>query len=304
MMKAKGNAQPDKLKGLQEQLIKDLQAAGAICSKPVEEAFLHIPRHRYLRGMVEPEEAYLDKAVNLKWGISTSSQPQVIALMLEALEPFAGMKVLEIGTASGYNAALLADIAGPDGLVVTLELEEDLAMRAAKLLDEDFSFRVEVHVQDGWKGYQEHAPYDRVIITAEARNISSGIADQTKDGGIIVVPLKIDQRVTLMVSLQKDGAKLEGEFFGFPVSFVPMRGKDRPDSPEGLATSDVIYSGLGWRLWRLSLEEQVGLILQQKVCGSCEAREIYKQWRQAGSPGLADYRLTISEGDWTFTLKE
>lgn len=286
-------------------LVEKLKDFGAIKSHLIEEAFLAVPRHRYLEGIVDPAEAYADRAVNLKWGVSTASQPQVMALMLEALDPFPGMNVLEIGTASGYNAALLARIAGENGLVVTLEIEGDLARRAEELLNEDFPGRVEVVIGDGWKGYPEQAPYDRIIITAETPNVSEHLFNQLDEGGRIVLPLKIDFRLTVLTCLVKKGRELQGGFFGFPVNFVPMRGKEEVPEPEEVNSSEIIFSGLGWRLWRMTLEEQAGLILFQKAYGLKDAHKIYEGWREAGSPGLQEFKIKIKPSDgWIIDLEE
>lgn len=175
-----------------ETLASRLSGRGLPLSPAVVEALKRVPRHLFLPDL-PPAEVYRDEAIVLKErdgeAVSSSSQPTMMAIMLDQLGPAPGQRVLEIGTGSGYNAALLAELVGPDGAVVTIDLDEELVARARAQLAAAGRSRVRALVGDGGFGYAEMAPYDGVIVTAAAWDLPSAWLEQLRPGGRLVTPL-------------------------------------------------------------------------------------------------------------------
>ena len=200
-------------------------------STQVIEALSNVPRHVFLPP--DAPDPYGDEPVLLKRDedgslISTASQPTMVALMLEALNVPIGARVLEVGTASGYNAALLAHLAGPTGHVTTVEIDRDLAAAARVALRRTGYENVDAVAGDGHEGWASRAPYDRIIVTAGARRVEPAWSAQLVDGGRLVVPITgSDRRGTCQWYEKVDGLLvLEGEM---SCGFVPMR---RPNTTE------------------------------------------------------------------------
>lgn len=177
--------------GLVGELLKD----ATIISAPVEAAMRAIPRHLFA-----PEASLTDAyspydAVVTKWdedgnALSSVSAPQVQAFMLEQAEITAGMRVLEIGS-GGYNAALLAELVGPTGLVVTVDIDTEVTERARLLLDKAGYPQVVVIHTDAEEGLAEHAPYDRVLVTAGVWDVPPVWISQLAAGGRLLVPFRM-----------------------------------------------------------------------------------------------------------------
>ena len=190
-------SEPEKHNGdpviLNQALIDELKNQGLIPTPSTEEAFRAVLRHHFLPGMPF-EEVYSDRAISAKqdqsgqW-ISSSSQPAIMAIMLEQLGLQPGHRVLEIGTGPGYNAALMARIVGQSGKVVTVEIDEDLAEAARKHLAEAGVENVKVVCADGGYGYPDAAPFDRIILTVGVPDIVPAWWNQMKPDGRIVLPL-------------------------------------------------------------------------------------------------------------------
>lgn len=178
---------------LNNALIEQLKNQGVLKSPHVEDAFRSVLRHYFLPG-VPLQEVYADKAISAKqnekgqW-ISSSSQPAIMAIMLEQLDLQPGHKVLEIGTGPGYNAALMAHIAGETGQVVTVEIDQDLTDAAREHLNATGFAQVQAVCADGGYGYPDAAPYDRIILTVGAPDITPNWWNQLKPYGRIVLPL-------------------------------------------------------------------------------------------------------------------
>src|SRR5512139_345453 len=178
---------------LNQALIDDLKKRGLIKTPRIEAAFRAVPRHLFLPG-VPLEEVYSDRAISAKqdpdgkW-ISSSSQPAIMAIMLEQLGLEPGHKVLEIGTGPGYNAALMAHIVGETGQVVTVEIDEDLAQAAREHLAAAGFEQVQVLCADGGYGVPDAAPFDRIILTVGAPDITPAWWNQLKPDGRLVLPL-------------------------------------------------------------------------------------------------------------------
>lgn len=204
-----------------QQMVAGLRNRGLAFSKRVEEALLKVPRHLFVPDDVR-SQAYRDTPLPIGDG-QTISAPHMVAVMAEALELDEGLKVLEIGAGSGYNAAVMAELVGPTGKVVTLERRPSLAERAAKALLDTGYANVQVVMGDGSLGYPEDAPYDRISVTCGAPYVPTPLADQLREGGIMVIPVGgLDYQSLLKV--RKLGKRMLTEDLG-SVVFVPLIGE-------------------------------------------------------------------------------
>jgi protein-L-isoaspartate(D-aspartate) O-methyltransferase len=207
-------------------MVARLREAGAITTSVVEGAMAQIPRHLFVPH-IDVYAAYLDQAVMVKHAkdgsaISSASQPMIVATMLEQLQVSPGHHVLEVGTGSGYNAALLGALCGSSGGVVTVELEPDLAERAAQILADLGYDQVQVVVGDGREGYSPQEPYDRIIVTAGASEVAIAWSQQLFDEGRMVVPIVDHDRTGSIVVFEKVGGELR-LCATSPCRFVPIR---------------------------------------------------------------------------------
>jgi protein-L-isoaspartate(D-aspartate) O-methyltransferase len=178
---------------LNQTLVDELKKKGLIQSTHVEAAFRAVLRHLFLPG-TPLKEAYSDRAISAKqdengqW-ISSSSQPAIMAILLEQLGLQPGHRVLEIGTGPGYNAALMAHIVGESGKVVTVEIDEDLTEAAREHLAMAGFEQVQVVCADGGYGVPDAAPFDRIILTVGAPDVTPAWWNQLKPDGRLVLPL-------------------------------------------------------------------------------------------------------------------
>ncbi len=175
--------------------------------------------------------------------ISSSSEPAIMAVMLETLRLEEGSRVLEVGTGSGWNAALIAYRIGPRGLVVSLDLERELQDHARQALARYGFDNVVLVNRDGHLGATEYAPYDRLIVTAAAKGITRPWYEQLAEGGVMVVPVEIELGNSPVYRFVKREGRLEGELISF-ASFLPMEPRA---AVEFVATARGIGQ-LGWRL--------------------------------------------------------
>lgn len=185
----------------------------------VLEVLARVPRHLFVAARYR-DQAYADHPLPIGEG-QTISQPYVVALMTEALRLTPADRVLEVGTGSGYQAAVLAGLAKE---VCSIEIRKGLAASAAERLKELGYSNVRVKYGDGYFGWEEQAPFDAIIITAAANHIPPPLIDQLREGGRLVIPLGSTvfyQTLTLVT--KKRGGELTVEQLG-PVSFVPMTG--------------------------------------------------------------------------------
>ncbi len=191
-----------------------------ISDPAVLEAFREVPREEF----IDPEHrrlAYIDAPLAIGEG-QTISQPFTVAMMTQLLELSSSDKVLEVGTGSGYQAAVLAEIC-KEGRVFTVERFQNLALGARKILKDLKYLNVEVVVSDGTKGLPEEAPFDAIIVTAAAPEIPAPLIDQLKIGGRLVMPVGGDWHQE-MVRLTKIKEGIERENFG-GYRFVPLVGE-------------------------------------------------------------------------------
>ena len=172
---------------LREQLVKDLKTQGYICSSQVEQAMLSVPRELFVP--VEKRKlAYVDQPLDIGFN-QTISAPHMVSIMCEALELRPGMKVLEIGTGSGYHAAVVSCIVGEKGKVYSVERFSELAKQAKKNLKNAGNRTVSVLVKDGSLGLDQFAPYDRIYVTCSAPDVPLSLKNQVCLGGKIVIPV-------------------------------------------------------------------------------------------------------------------
>ncbi|MGH3769114.1 MAG: methyltransferase, FxLD system [Pseudonocardiaceae bacterium] len=203
---------------------------GTFRTPKVEAAFRAVPRHLFLPD-VDPETAYGPKVVVVTkraedgTALSSASSPNLVATMLEQLDVQPGHRVLEIGAATGINAALLAELVGPTGEVVTIEIDDDLAAGARAGLTAAGYHQVEVICADGAHGHPAKAPYDRIIVTAGAWDLTPAWWQQLTVGGRLVVPLRLHgSGLTRSIAFDLHQPTLMVSSSAQVCGFVPMRG--------------------------------------------------------------------------------
>lgn len=204
-----------------QRMVAGLRGRGLVFSERVEKALLKVPRHLFVPESAR-SQAYRDTPLPIGDG-QTISAPHMVAVMAEALELREGHKVLEIGAGSGYNAAVMAELVGPTGKVITLERHPSLADKAAQVLLEAGYSNVQVVVGDGSLGYPEEAPYDRISVTCGAPRVPEPLAEQLRDGGIMLIPVGGLEYQSLL-RFRKLGGRMLSEDLG-SVVFVPLIGE-------------------------------------------------------------------------------
>ncbi|MGX1312207.1 protein-L-isoaspartate(D-aspartate) O-methyltransferase [Streptomyces calvus] len=291
-------------------LVREIDASGAFDADPVwREAFAAVPRHlfvpAYYAGVVggyerrsadDPDPAARERwlrgayedtplAIRLSDGelLSSSSQPSLMALMLAGLDVRDGHDVLEIGTGSGYNAALLAHRLGDDDLVTTVDLDPELTASARRHLDAAGHHPVVV-TGDGARGVPDRAPFDRIIATCALPSLPRAWLAQCRPAARIVAPF-----ATGLVALTvRDAGHAEGRFLHTPAYFVPLRGagRSRQEQPD---LDGLPAAARGSDLFRFLLALTAGVL---------EPREAYEVWEREGRPRRERYGLTAdAEGD-------
>ena len=203
-------------KGLRKQLVDLLRTKG-ITDEAVLYAINEVPRHIFLDSSFV-ELAYQDMAFPIGSG-QTISQPHTVAFQTQLLQVEKGMKVLEIGTGSGYQACVLAAMGAK---VFTIERQRNLFFKTKEILDQ-LPFRIKSFLGDGFDGLPTYAPFDRIIITAGAPTIPNNLIEQLKTGGIMVIPLDdANNEGQIMLKIEKmDDNNLKTEQHG-DFKFVPM----------------------------------------------------------------------------------
>lgn len=225
---------------LRAALVRELVRRRAIRSDRVEQAFLAVPREVFVpeTAAVEGlERVYRDEPIVTKWengaAASSSSQPALMAAMLEALDVQPGHRVLEVGAGTGYNAALLSTLVGPSGRVVSVDVDVEVARGAERALAES-SHRVRVVVGDGMNGFAEDAPYDRIVVTVQPPAFAIAWVEQLAPGGLVQTPLTFARPPGqyAVVTLRRPDAPGDSGDSGdvlesvsvIPGGFMPMRG--------------------------------------------------------------------------------
>lgn len=211
---------PEQARGL---MVKEQLETREVRDRLTLAAMRKVPRHLFVPAESE-RQAYEDHPLPIGHG-QTISQPYIVAFMTEALGLVGGETVLEVGTGSGYQAAVLAEIVAK---VYSIEIVEPLARDAAERLARLGYRNVEVRAGDGYQGWPEAAPFDGIMVTAAAPRIPEALKQQLKDGGRLVIPVGDEYQELIVVT--RKGASFE-ERSVLPVRFVPMTGEVRRRKP-------------------------------------------------------------------------
>jgi protein-L-isoaspartate(D-aspartate) O-methyltransferase len=207
----------ERLLQLREWMVREQLYARNIRDDRVLDAMRKVARHKFV-----PEDlilsAYEDNPLPILSG-QTISQPYIVGFMTQALDLRGGERVLEIGTGSGYQAAILAELAFE---VYTIEILPELAAKAEKTLNELGYQNIRKRCGDGYLGWPEAAPFDRIIVTAAPDHIPQPLIDQLKPGGKMIIPVgRLDQELVLLEKNDRGVSRRST----IPVRFVPMTGK-------------------------------------------------------------------------------
>ncbi len=209
-------AQTGHYQTLRKNMVKSQLEAREIKNNAVLQAMLKVPRHQLVPGDVR-HLAYEDTPLPIGNG-QTISQPYIVAFMTEAIDPKPEMKVLEIGTGSGYQAAVLGEIVKD---VFTIEIVEELGKKAQKDLAQLGYKNVQVRIGDGYLGWPEEAPFDAIIVTAAPERVPQPLIDQLKEGGKMIIPVGPTSNTQELRILEKKKGKIRTKVL-FPVRFVPF----------------------------------------------------------------------------------
>jgi protein-L-isoaspartate(D-aspartate) O-methyltransferase len=218
------DATPEQLRRL---LVAQLRTQAALHDADVERALLAVPRHLFL-----PEsplaEAYADIAVATHWedgmAVSSASQPAIVAFMLEQLQVAPGMRVLEIGAGTGYNAALLSELVGPTGSVTTIDIDPQITAEASAHLAAAGYPTAHVVTGDGAVGWPLGAPYDRIELSVGASDIAPAWFVQLAEGGILTLPLWLGASDVSVAFRKQDGVLVSESLT--PCGFMRLRGQE------------------------------------------------------------------------------
>jgi protein-L-isoaspartate(D-aspartate) O-methyltransferase len=212
---ARGYSQ-DRFETARERMVQAQIVARGVRDTSTLRALRTVPRHKF----VPPDRAnfaYNDAPLSIGYD-QTISQPYIVALMTELIKPRRGQRVLEVGTGSGYQAAVLAEIVDS---VFTIEILPELASSAANRLTSLGYRNVVVRYGDGYLGWPEHAPFDAIVVTAAAEHIPQPLIEQLKEGGTMVIPVGPVEAVQSLIVVRKKGGKILKES-KLPVRFVPL----------------------------------------------------------------------------------
>jgi protein-L-isoaspartate(D-aspartate) O-methyltransferase len=198
-------------------MVEEQLKARGIRDPRVLDAMARVPRHLFVPDAARGE-AYGDHPLPIGHG-QTISQPYIVAFMSEALRLEPAHRVLEIGTGSGYQAAVLADLAGE---VFTIEIIDDLAVRARQSLADNGYRNVTVRTGNGYLGWPEHAPYDRIMVTAAPDDVPRALVEQLKIDGLMAIPVGTGLQELRVLRRTATGMETLATL---PVRFVPMTGK-------------------------------------------------------------------------------
>ncbi|MEA3489898.1 MAG: protein-L-isoaspartate(D-aspartate) O-methyltransferase [Candidatus Omnitrophota bacterium] len=202
-----------------KRMVEEQLRLRGISDPRVLKAFMEVKRHRFVPTPFDVA-SYADRPLPIGHG-QTISQPYMVAVMTESLRLGGGDKVLEIGTGSGYQAAILAEICGR---VYTIEREERLLEHAKKVLREEEYANIEFACGDGTKGWEEKAPFDGIIVTAGAPHVPESLKDQLSERGRLVIPVG-SMWGQMLMAIERKGDKFVREDICGCV-FVPLVGKD------------------------------------------------------------------------------
>ncbi len=210
----------DERQSERETMVRIQLRARGIADQSTLEAMGTVPRHIYVPA-AQQRFAYHDRPLPIGYG-QTISQPYMVAYMTEIIRPKKHHRALEIGTGSGYQAAILAEIMDQ---VYTIEIVEALGQQAGRKLEAQYD-NVHVKIADGYYGWEEHAPFDAIVVTAAAEYIPPPLVEQLKEGGRMIIPVGSPFQVQqLMLVEKKEGGDLSTRSL-MPVRFVPFTRSD------------------------------------------------------------------------------
>lgn len=207
----------DRYAATRHAMVREYIAAEGITDPRVLEAMRTVPRHEFVRPSLR-RAAYMDHALDIGHR-QTISPPYIVAYMTETLDPQPDDRVLEIGTGSGYQAAILGELVKE---VYSIEIVEPLGRQAAARLEKLGYDNVVTKVGDGYLGWPEHAPFDKIIVTCSPENVPKPLVEQLKEGGRMIIPLGERYQQTLYLFRKKDGELVQEALL--PTLFVPMTG--------------------------------------------------------------------------------
>jgi protein-L-isoaspartate(D-aspartate) O-methyltransferase len=202
---------------LRERMVREQLQNRDVKDRAVLEAMRKVPRHRFVPANLA-ESAYEDNPLPLILG-QTISQPYIVAYMTQALQLRGTERVLEIGTGSGYQAAVLAELV-PE--VYTIEILPELAEQARTTLETLGYKNVRIRIGDGYMGWPENAPFDRIIVTAAPDHVPQPLIDQLKPGGKMIIPVGRMEQDLVLIEKSEQGVSRRSTI---PVRFVPMTGR-------------------------------------------------------------------------------
>ncbi len=214
---ASGPQAPDRFAAARERMVASQMASRDITDARVLAALREVPRHLFVPTGAE-DEAYEDRPVPIGYG-QTISQPYIVALMTQLARVGPDDRVLEIGTGSGYQAAVLSRLAGA---VFTIEIVEPLAERAKRVLEASGCRNVTARVGDGYGGWPETGPFDAIVVTAAPDHVPPALIDQLKPGGRLVIPVGDVFEAQQLQVIEKDEAGRVRTRQVAPVRFVPL----------------------------------------------------------------------------------
>jgi protein-L-isoaspartate(D-aspartate) O-methyltransferase len=299
-----GSASPDAARA---RLVTELNLRGGGLSRTVQEAFARVPRHIFVPE-VGAAAAYRDEAFVIKCGpdglpVSSSSQPAMMAIMIEQLGLLPGHRVLEIGTGSGYNAAVMAEVVGPGGQVVTIDIDPELVTRARSSLCEAGYDAVVVLCADGGYGDPAGAPFDRIVVTAGAWDIAPAWLEQLGPAGRLVLPLSL-RGIQLSVALERAGQDWVSRS-AWRCGFVRMLGAFagpehvlRLDEPQPLFAQMSDGGPVdGSALRRALAGPTTNVPIAPALAGLADVADL-DLWLTVTSPDLARLTVLAAPGDW------
>jgi protein-L-isoaspartate(D-aspartate) O-methyltransferase len=328
-----------------EALVDTLKSEGKLSSPLVEAAFRQVPRHPFIDHFYRLEKAdrkmqwqevqpstvqnsdtwlhavYANQPIVTAFDeyntpTSSSSSPDAMAFMLEQLQLTPGMRVLEIGTGTGYNAALLAHIVGDPHQVFTVEIDEVLAHRAQRILDQVAGQGITVYIGDGLCGYAPGAPYDRIIATGSYHKVPLEWLDQLRPGGILVMNLRGHLGACAFLKIVKtdpgriaDGTFLAGSDFmelrdaettSYKVINLVAKYLGRPTVAQDSFTSTEFDPAL---LWNHQLEFLLQLSFPEMYFTSVEVDPMCPCLIDTASDTMLIFRPTERQGEWLVEIK-
>ena len=210
-------------------MVKEQLSGRDIRSKDVLDVFSRVPRHKFIDLSLQ-KDAYGDFPLSIGKG-QTISQPYMVALMVQALELTKEDKILEIGTGSGYETAILAELAGQ---IFSIERIREIGLKAQEVLKDSGYRNIEIKIDDGTLGWEVHAPFDKIIVTASSQGVPGPLLEQLSNNGKMVMPVGPRAAQRLML-LEKDSQGRVSEKDVCGCVFVPLIGK------HGWSNEDVTY---------------------------------------------------------------